>query len=88
VRWKSDGKELFYIALDGQLMSVPIRSTNSQIIEAGTPVALFTTNIGGAVQRSPHYVVSADGKRFLMDPIVTETGNSPITVILNWKPKQ
>ena len=88
VRWKSDGKELFYIALDGQLMSVPIRSTNSQTIEAGTPVALFTTNIGGAVQRSPHYVVSADGKRFLMDPIVTETGNSPITVILNWKPKQ
>jgi len=88
VRWRSDGKELFYIALDGQLMSVPIRLTNSQTIEAGTPVALFATNIGGAVQRSPHYVVSADGKRFLMDPIVTETGNSPITVILNWKPKQ
>src|SRR5262249_40979775 len=25
VRWRRDGKELFYIALDGRLMSVPIR---------------------------------------------------------------
>jgi hypothetical protein len=90
VRWRPDGKELFYIALDGQLMSVPIRFTNSQAVEAGTPVALFATHIGGAVQGTnpQFYVVSPDGKRFLMPTIVTEAGNSPITVILNWKPKQ
>jgi serine/threonine protein kinase len=91
VRWRPDGKELFYIALDGQLMSVPIRFTNSQNVEADPPIALFPTNIGGAVQGGgffQYYVVSPDGKQFLMDTLVSEAGNSPITVILNWKPKQ
>jgi serine/threonine protein kinase len=90
VRWRPDGKELFYIALDGQLMSVPIRLTNNQTVEAETPVALFATHIGGAVQGPipQYYAVSRDGKQFLMNTIVTEAGNSPITVILNWKPKQ
>jgi serine/threonine protein kinase len=90
VRWGHDGKELFYIALDGQLMSVPIHLTNNQTVEAETPVALFATHIGGAVQGPypQYYVVSPDSKKFLMDTIVTEAGNSPITVILNWKPKQ
>jgi eukaryotic-like serine/threonine-protein kinase len=90
VRWRTDGNELFYIALDGQLMSVPIRLTDSHTLEAGTPVALFATHIGGAVQAAhpQFYVVSPNGKQFLMDTIVTEAGNSPITVILNWKPKQ
>jgi len=40
VRWRPDGKELFYIALDGRLMAVPIRLTSggSQSVEAGAPV--------------------------------------------------
>jgi Tol biopolymer transport system component len=90
VRWRQDGNELFYIALDGQLMSVPIRLMDGHTADAGTPVALFATHIGGAVQAAhpQFYVVSPDGKQFLMDTIVTEAGNSPITVILNWKPKQ
>jgi Tol biopolymer transport system component len=91
VRWRRDGKELFYIALDGQLMSVPIRLTNGESVEAGTPVALFATHIGGAVQGAypQYYAVSPDGKQFLMNTIVSEAGSSsPITVILNWKPKQ
>jgi serine/threonine protein kinase len=90
VRWGPDGKELFYIALDGHLMSVPIRFTNSQTVEAETPVELFATHVGGAVQATSaqFYSVSPDGKQFLMNTIVTEAGNSPITVILNWKPKQ
>jgi Tol biopolymer transport system component len=39
VRWRPDGKELFYIARDGQLVAVPIRpGANSETVEAGTPV--------------------------------------------------
>ena len=49
VRWRRDGKELFYIALDGRLMAVPIRlASNGQAVEAGTPVPLFATHVGGA----------------------------------------
>ena len=45
VRWRHDGKELFYIALDGRLMAVPLRfAANSQEVEVGTPVPLFVTH--------------------------------------------
>jgi dipeptidyl aminopeptidase/acylaminoacyl peptidase len=50
-RWGRDGKELFYIALDGRLMSAPIAlSTDGRALQPGTPVPLFMTHIGGAVQ--------------------------------------
>jgi eukaryotic-like serine/threonine-protein kinase len=90
VRWRRDGKELFYIALDGRLMAVPVTlSSNAYGAEAGTPVPLFVTHIGGAVQ-SPlkhQYVVSPDGQRFLMSTVPEEAA-APITVILNWKARR
>jgi eukaryotic-like serine/threonine-protein kinase len=86
VRWRHDGKELFYIALDGRLMAVPIR-LNPGSIEAGVPVPLFTTNVGGAVQAGnlQQYAVAPDGQRFLMSAI-TDVRTPAVTVILNWKP--
>jgi len=90
VRWRADGKELFYIALDGRLMAVSIRlANNSESVEADVPVPLFPTSVGGAVQgtEEQQYVVSGDGQRFLMNTVVTEASASPIVVVLNWKPK-
>ena len=90
-RWRADGKELFYIALDGRLMAVPIGlAPNRQSLESGVPVPLFLTNIGGAIQGAykQQYVVSGDGQRFLMNSVVTQATPSPVTVILNWQPKQ
>ena len=90
MRWPRDGKELFYVALDGRLMAVPIQlASNGQAVEAGAPVPLFVTRIGGAVGPNvtrQQYMVSPDGQRFLMNT-VTEEATSPITVILNWKAK-
>ena len=89
VRWRGDGKELFYIALDERLMAVPIRlPSGGENVDVGTPVPLFVTRVGGSVQ-SPlpsQYVVSPDGQRFLMSTVAPEA-TSPITVILNWTPK-
>jgi Tol biopolymer transport system component len=88
-RWRRDGKELFFIALDGKLMSVPMRiGPNNQTMEPGTPVPMFPTHIGGALSYpfNQQYDVSADGQRFLMNTIVEEAP-SPITVILSWKAK-
>ena len=89
VRWRRDGQELFYIALDGRLMAVPIRlASNRQSVEAGVPVPLFATRVGGAVQGTlrQQYVVSADGDRFLMNTVTGEASVTPITVVLNWRP--
>ena len=89
VRWRRDGKELFYIALDGRLTAVPIQVDSSGQIEPGAPMPLFATRVGGAVQalERQQYVVALDGQRFLMSTVPDNINPSPITVILNWKPK-
>jgi Tol biopolymer transport system component len=89
VRWRRDGKELFYIALDDRLMAVPVQlASSAPTFEAGSPVPLFATRVGGALSypNEQQYDVSPDGLRFLMNTIIEEVP-SPITVILNWKPK-
>ena len=90
-RWRADGKELFFIALDGRLMAVPITLPAGEgSPEAGTPQGLFMTKIGGALQPASkaQYLVSDDGSRFLMNTILDRPAASPITLILNWKPPQ
>jgi Tol biopolymer transport system component len=87
-RWRKDGKELFYIALDNRLMAVPITVKGSSL-EPGNPVPLFATRLGGAIQGSSRqqYFVSPDGQRFLMNTVLDGNTPSAITVILNWKPE-
>ncbi len=90
VRWRQDGKELFYVALDGRLMAVPVQlAADGRTFEAGAPVALFLTRLLGiqGLNMRQQYMPSPDGQRFLVDT-VTESVESPITVILNWKPKE
>jgi Tol biopolymer transport system component len=90
VRWRHDGRELFYIALDGQLMAVPIQLSGAGQPDIGAAVPLFRTNVGGAIAQGvtrQQYDVSTDGQRFLMNTLVEEANASPITLILNWKPK-
>jgi hypothetical protein len=67
-------------------MAAPIRlASKGPQIEIGTPVPLFTTHIGGAVQGADRqqYMVSSDGQRFLMNAIVEEP-TTPIIMVLNW----
>jgi Tol biopolymer transport system component len=78
--WRRDGKELFYVSLDGIAMSVPVDT--SGVFQAGTPRPLFKVPDGVL-----YWDVSADGKRFLM-AVPTETGPvSPpkIILVLNWQ---
>jgi len=58
-RWRGDGKELFYVASDGKLMSVDIRA--KPVFEAGAPRPLFQLPIGFIGVE-----VTADGRRFLI----------------------
>ena len=84
-RWRPDGRELFYIDPDNQVMAVPV-DFSAMPPSIGTPAPLFRAQWG----QLPHhpgmwtYSVSRDGQRFLVD-VLRETV-SPITVLLNWKP--
>jgi hypothetical protein len=77
--------------LDDRLTAVPTRfAPDGHAVDAGTPVPLFATRVGRALQQTdinPQYVVAADGQRFLMNTIVEDANTSPISVILNWKAK-
>jgi eukaryotic-like serine/threonine-protein kinase len=86
VRWNRNGRELFYVALDDRLMSVPIQVSADGQVLVGTATPLFATRIGGALQSNfpQQYMVSTDGQRFLMNVIPDEVP-TPLTVLLNWK---
>ncbi len=89
VRWRRDGKELFYVSPDGQLMAVPIElSSKTATVEAGVPKPLFRPRMirAGATVSAPQYSVSPDGQRLLVNTIVGEANASPLTVVLNWNP--
>ena len=83
-RWSKDGRELYFLALDGNLMATSISSSGSSF-EPGRPAALFRPRIlaTGVGVAKAQYDVSADGRFLINQPV--ETSASPITLILNWK---
>jgi serine/threonine protein kinase/Tol biopolymer transport system component len=84
MRWRADGRELFYVAADGRLMAVPVGSPSAGgTIELGTPAPLFAARIESSVQGgiAHAYAVTADGQRFLMSTFTEQT--APIALILN-----
>jgi serine/threonine protein kinase/Tol biopolymer transport system component len=88
VRWRQDGRELFYVDLEDRIMSVPIRSSSTRL-DVERPALLFTARLGNATQRGDYrtqYVVSKDGQRFLA-VVLSDSPNAPISLILNWRPK-
>ena len=92
-RWRrSDGRELYYVALDGKMMSVKVKPTAgpNPSFERDTPVPLFDSRIATSTEtRAFQYDVSADGRRFLVNTNVSTSSNSvpSITVVFNWWPK-
>jgi serine/threonine protein kinase len=87
VRWRPDGKELFYIALDGRLMAVPIQLNSAdKTLVAGVPTPLFNARVGAAAGTpfQQQYAVAPDGQRFLMS-VISDLRAPVVTVILNWK---
>jgi eukaryotic-like serine/threonine-protein kinase len=84
-RWRGDGKELFFIAADGKMMSASAKPLGGAkpSFDTATPVSLFDSHIA----LSPNndlidYDVTADGKRFF----ISTTGgiSPPLTVVKNW----
>ena len=79
-RWRSDGKELFYANLSGQLMAV--EATADAAFHAGSPKPLFHLNGAKTYKNRFPYAVSRDGQRFLVN--LEESSLSTLTVLLDW----
>jgi Tol biopolymer transport system component len=82
-RWRSDGRELFYLSSDNALVAVEVDGRGARF-QAGLPRPLFPT-------RSPigrdTFDVSADGQRVLVLTRKEVVDEELITVILNFRPR-
>jgi len=79
--WRGDGKELFY--LNGNKLMAVEANGDGESFRAGIPKELFEARLT-LLQRRNRYIVTADGKRFLMNALVEEQGHASIRVVLNW----
>jgi len=82
-KWSRDGRELYYLAFDGKLMSVPVSGPG---FAAGRPTPLFQTPLRvtpTSPTRDRRYDVAPDGKFLIVTP--GERGPfAPFTVVVNW----
>jgi serine/threonine-protein kinase len=82
-RWRSDGKELFYVENRNTMMAVPV--STGQGLTLGQPQRLFES--ADLIFRNlpwPQYDVSADGQRFLTSTPVQEDTPPTIRIVQNW----
>jgi eukaryotic-like serine/threonine-protein kinase len=78
--WRANGKELFYLGMDGAMTAVAVDAGDT--FAAGPAKTLFPA---GVISANQVYAVTRDGQRFL---VVTRprdaTTATPLTVIVNW----
>ena len=83
--WRGDGRQIFYLTLDGTMMSVALNPGAG--FELGASELLFKTGfrfLGFYTIWMNQYAVSRDGKRFLLNLPLPEAGQSVITAVTPW----
>ena len=84
VRWRRDGRELFYLDFDGRVQGVPVRLSPKPEFGPATALFTITTEARAAIHSVLGFDVSADGNRFII-PVVTSQERPSIVVIQNWE---
>jgi len=81
-RWRADGREIYYLSADRQIMAVEVGPGPS----FGVPKRLFPTRVpSGVTSNRTNYVPSRDGKRFLVNMQSENAPPTAITVVMNWE---
>ena len=85
VVWARSGRELFYLKLDGTMVTVPIEPGGRGGFSAGVATSLFQGRYFATLS-SRTYDVSPDGRRFLMIKNADSTDSQPshLVVVLNF----
>ena len=81
-RWRADGNEMFYLALDGTVMAAPVVRRDAETFSIGTAHPVLTTGVSPSVLVDD-YAVSRDGGRIV---VRRQTGGqvTRLAVILDW----
>src|SRR5262249_47484455 len=81
-KWQRDGRELYYLSVDGKLMAVQVKPDHT----FGTPSLLFQTPLsaGGTLPpRDRRYDVAPDGRFLIAVPVASNSAPSVVAVV-NW----
>ena len=79
--WAPNGKELFYLTLDGTMMTVPV-TAGPGAWSHGTPARLFDAHIAVASSVGRTYDVSRDGRFLIIRAAGADQGNESTSVIV------
>src|SRR5204862_6595305 len=79
-RWRRDGKEIYYIAMDQRLMAAEV-NVEGDVPEVGAVRPLFGPLVCGG---GSCYDVSADGQRFLVRTEPEQATAESLTLVQNW----
>jgi Tol biopolymer transport system component len=82
VRWRRDGKELFYLDFDGRVQAVSVRLSPTPKFGPATPLFTISTEARAAIHSVLGFDVSLDGKRFV---IVRSLDTPSLVVTQNWE---
>ena len=79
--WRGDGRELFYLEPDGQLVSVDVSAAPSFTVGSRRP--LFRTDLHDPSFMVEDYGVTADGQRFLF-LLPADSRPPELKLVLDW----
>jgi Tol biopolymer transport system component len=82
-RWSRDGRELYYVAIDGTLTAVGLDVRDGRLVVGASRPIVKVPMMDFTVWHAP-YDVSADG-RFVINTSLVNVTAAPISVIANWK---
>jgi serine/threonine-protein kinase len=84
VRWRRDGRELFYLDSDGRVQAVPVRLSPKPQFGDAAPLFTISTEARAAIHSTVGFDVSADGSRFVI-PVVASSEKPALVLIHNWE---
>lgn len=87
--WNRNGRELFFLDIQGRLSVVPITIGGDSLVPGAVQRLLETAYYPGFTTRGfklRGYDVSPDGQRFLMIKANEWDSQSVLTIAVNWPP--
>jgi serine/threonine protein kinase len=82
-RWRSDGKEIFYLAPDNKLRAVECK-IEAAVMKVGESRVLFEFRPANLHRNGYPYDVTADGQQFLVNVATEKKEQTFITLVQNW----
>jgi Tol biopolymer transport system component len=81
--WRKDGREIFFLSLDGSMMAVTVSLDGNLRIDE--PRRLFNVRLRPMGRLDAYsYDVTGDGQQFLMNTFVEEATSTGLTLLVNW----